>query len=30
MATDLSLYVENFGDIIEKEVKLVDPIYKDA
>jgi hypothetical protein len=30
MATDLSLYVENFGDTIEKEVKLVDPIYKDA
>jgi hypothetical protein len=30
MATDLSLFVENFEDTTEKEVKLVDPIYKDA
>jgi hypothetical protein len=26
----LKLFVENFGDYIEKEVKLADPIYIDA
>jgi hypothetical protein len=30
MATNLSLFVENLGDTTEKEVKLVDLIYKDA